>query len=45
MAQRDPVVEFHSEGYDMFVRMIEAVKEQCIRSLFHTVVATASPAE
>ncbi|BBX71672.1 preprotein translocase subunit SecA [Mycolicibacterium psychrotolerans] len=40
MAQRDPVVEYHSEGYDMFVRMIEAVKEQCIRSLFHTAIAT-----
>ena len=34
MAQRDPVVEYHSEGFDMFVRMLEAVKEQCIRSLF-----------
>ena len=34
MAQRDPVVEYHTEGFDMFVRMLEAVKEQCIRSLF-----------
>ncbi|KMO72015.1 preprotein translocase subunit SecA [Mycolicibacterium chlorophenolicum] len=45
MAQRDPVVEYHSEGYDMFVRMLEAVKEQCVRSLFHATIATAKAAE
>ncbi|KRE25689.1 preprotein translocase subunit SecA [Mycobacterium sp. Soil538] len=45
MAQRDPVVEYHSEGYDMFVRMLEAVKEQCIRSLFHATIATEKAVE
>ncbi len=34
MAQRDPVVEYQREGYDMFVAMLEALKEQCIASLF-----------
>ena len=44
MAQRDPVVEYHSEGYDMFVRMLEAAKEQCIRSLFYaTITGAAAP--
>jgi len=36
LAQRDPVVEFQREGYDMFVRMLEALKEQCIASVFGT---------
>lgn len=34
MAQRDPIVEYQREGYDMFVRMLEALKEQCIATLF-----------
>ena len=34
LAQRDPIVEYQREGYDMFVRMVEALKEQCIASLF-----------
>jgi len=34
MAQRDPIVEYQREGYDMFVRMLAAVKEQCVASLF-----------
>ncbi|MCV7370358.1 preprotein translocase subunit SecA [Mycolicibacterium duvalii] len=43
MAQRDPVVEYHAEGYNMFVRMVEAVKEQFIRSLFHADLAGGLP--
>lgn len=35
LANRDPAIEYQSEGFDMFVQMLEAVKEQCIRSLFH----------
>ncbi len=38
IAQRDPVVEYQTEGYDMFVRMLEAAKEECVRSLFHAAV-------
>jgi preprotein translocase subunit SecA len=34
LAQRDPVVEFHEEGYQLFVRMVEAVKEECVATLF-----------
>ena len=34
LAQQDPIVEYQREGYDMFMRMLEALKEQCIASLF-----------
>ncbi len=43
MAQRDPVVEYQREGYDMFVRMIEALKEHCITNLFDALQQPASP--
>ncbi|AFM16002.1 protein translocase subunit secA [Mycolicibacterium chubuense NBB4] len=41
MAQCDPVVEFHSEGYDMFVAMIEALKEECVGAIFRMPVESA----
>jgi len=34
MANRDPVIEYQSEGFDMFVLMLEGAKELCVRSLF-----------
>jgi preprotein translocase subunit SecA len=34
LAQRDPVVEFRREGYQLFVHMVEAVKEECVAALF-----------
>ena len=34
MAQRDPVVEYQREGYDMFARMVEALKERCVEAIF-----------
>ena len=34
LAQRDPLVEFRREGYTMFVRMLDAIREQCITSVF-----------
>jgi preprotein translocase subunit SecA len=43
MAQRDPLVEYQLEGYDMFVRMLEGVKEECVRSLFHAAVKPEPP--
>ncbi len=39
----DPVVEYHREGHDMFVRMLEAVKEQSIRSLFAATTRMLAP--
>ena len=34
MAQCEPVVEYHREGYDMFGGMLDAAKERCVRPLF-----------
>lgn len=35
MGQRDPLVEYQREGYQMFNSMIEAIKEESIQLLFH----------
>lgn len=34
MAQRDPLVEYQREGYDLFSAMMDAVKEQLVSHLF-----------
>ena len=34
-AQRDPVVEFKFEGYNMFEEMIAAIREDTIKYIFH----------
>jgi preprotein translocase subunit SecA len=44
MAERDPVVEYRREGYDMFVAMLGGLKEDCVGALFHAKVrAVALP--
>ncbi|MCD0451220.1 preprotein translocase subunit SecA [Actinocorallia sp. API 0066] len=35
MAQRDPLVEYQREGYDMFAAMMEAIKEESVGYLYH----------
>ncbi|HEX2239592.1 MAG TPA: SEC-C metal-binding domain-containing protein, partial [Actinomycetota bacterium] len=35
MAQRDPLVEYQREGYDMFSQMQETIKEDFARYIFH----------
>lgn len=35
MAQRDPLVEYKREAYDMFISMQERIKEDTVRYLFH----------
>ncbi len=35
MAQRDPLVEYQKEGYDLFVAMMDAVKEETVGYLFN----------
>ena len=35
MAQRDPLVEYQREGYDMFSAMMEAIKEESVGFLFN----------
>ena len=34
-AQRDPLVEYQREGYDMFVAMLDAIKEDSVGFLFN----------
>ena len=48
MGQRDPLVEYQREGYQMYNSMIEAIKEETIQLLFHVDidrVATTEDAE
>jgi len=35
MAQRDPLVEYQREGFDMFAAMMEAIKEESVGFLFN----------
>src|ERR1700761_2085346 len=44
MAQRDPLVEYQRKGYDMFMAMLEGLKEESVGFLFNvTVEAVPSP--
>ena len=52
MAQRDPLVEYQREGFDMFAAMMEAIKEESVGFLFNLEVevddetsAAAAPAD
>jgi preprotein translocase subunit SecA len=38
MAQRDPLVEYQREGFDMFSGMLEAIKEESVGFLFNVEV-------
>jgi preprotein translocase subunit SecA len=40
MAQRDPLVEYQREGYDMFTAMLEGMKEESVGFLFNVSVET-----
>ncbi|WP_132992002.1 preprotein translocase subunit SecA [Gordonia zhaorongruii] len=44
MAQRDPVVEYQREGYDMFMGMLDAIKEETVSILFNAQVELQSTA-
>lgn len=44
MAQRDPVVEYQREGYDMFRGMLDALKEESVGFLFNVQVEAAPTA-
>ncbi|PRY43873.1 preprotein translocase subunit SecA [Umezawaea tangerina] len=43
MAQRDPLIEYQREGFDMFNRMLEALKEEIVGFLFNLQVEAAEP--
>ena len=45
MAQRDPLVEYQREGYDMFIGMLDGLKEESVGFLFNVAVeAPRAPA-
>ncbi|GIG57211.1 protein translocase subunit SecA [Longispora fulva] len=43
-AQRDPLVEYQREGFDMFNQMLEGVKEETVSYLFNLEVKVEEPA-
>jgi preprotein translocase subunit SecA len=45
MAQREPLVEYQREGYQLFQAMMEAIKEEAVRFLFHAEVKPAEQPE
>jgi preprotein translocase subunit SecA len=45
MAQRDPLIEYQREGYDMFSAMSEGIKEETVGYLFNATVQAAPPAQ
>ena len=38
MAQRDPLVEYQREGYDLFMAMMDGIKEESVMRLFNSEV-------
>jgi preprotein translocase subunit SecA len=38
MAQRDPLVEYQREGFDLFTAMMDGIKEETVGYLFHVEV-------
>ena len=38
-AQRDPIVEYKLEGYEMFEEMVRLIQEDTVRRLYFTVLA------
>ncbi|TFV69746.1 preprotein translocase subunit SecA [Blastococcus sp. CT_GayMR20] len=45
MANRDPVVEYQREGYDMFMAMLDGIKEESVGFLFNLEVKTKDQQE
>jgi preprotein translocase subunit SecA len=45
MAQRDPLVEYQREGFDMFAAMMEGIKEESVGFLFNLEVAVEQDAD
>jgi preprotein translocase subunit SecA len=43
LAQKDPLVEYRSEGHAMFQEMMREVEEEVVSSLFHFVVEIEGP--
>ena len=43
MAQRDPLIEYQREGFDLFTAMMDAIKEETVGYLFNLEVEVAPP--
>jgi len=43
MGQRDPLVEYQNEAYDAFADLVESVKRDSVRYLFHVQLAQPEP--
>ena len=43
MAQRDPLIEYQREGYELFMAMMDGVKEETVGFLFNVEVQTQAP--
>ena len=43
MAQRDPLIEYQREGFDMFSAMLDGIKEEAVGLLFKVQVQVAPP--
>jgi preprotein translocase subunit SecA len=43
MAQRDPLVEYQREGFNMFTQMMGSIKEESIGFLFNLDVQVETP--
>ncbi len=43
MAQREPLVEYQREGYQLFQAMMESIKEESVRFLFHAEITQTDP--
>ncbi|PRC57685.1 hypothetical protein C6A85_32310, partial [Mycobacterium sp. ITM-2017-0098] len=41
LAQQRPEVEYAREGYDMFIAMLDGIKEECVGFLFNVQVGRA----
>ncbi|WEV46139.1 preprotein translocase subunit SecA [Bifidobacterium sp. ESL0690] len=45
MGQRDPLVEYQREGFQMYNKMIDAIKEESIQLLFHVDIQQVAQTE
>ena len=43
MAQRDPLIEYQREGYDLFAAMMDSIKEETVGYLFNVEVQVEPP--
>ena len=43
MGQRDPLVEYQREAYELFSDLVDSVKRDTVRYLFHVQIAQAEP--